>query len=237
MNVIAYSLWGDEPKYTVGAMRNAQQARQLFPGWTCRFYVDTRVPEAVLAKLDALDNTEIVEMGIESDWRALFWRFRAAADEDVEVLLSRDTDSRFSRRETAAIDDWLAGDRDFHIMRDHPFHSRWPILGGLWGVRSGLMADMSTLVDAFLRDDYPALWGVDQYFLGKVVHPRIRARALVHDDLSPTLDWDSPSERRRFPLARDGYAFVGQAFDQDDRPSQEHLAILRHHLASSEGAG
>ena len=29
--VIGFSLWGDNPKYTVGATRNAQLARKIYP--------------------------------------------------------------------------------------------------------------------------------------------------------------------------------------------------------------
>jgi hypothetical protein len=234
--LIAYSLWGDSPKYTVGAVKNAILARQYYPGWTCRFYVDTRVPDEVLIELDGFENTEIVEMGVESDWRALFWRFQPVAEESVEVLLSRDTDSRFSAREKAAVDEWLGSDKDFHIMRDHPFHSRWPILGGIWGVRKGLLTNMSKLVDSFMRDDCPSQWGVDQFFLGKVVHPQVRRKALVHDDLSPALEWDNLSERRNFPVPREGYNFVGQVFDENENTVPEHLEVLKTFLTARGGA-
>ena len=40
MKVISFSLWGDNPKYTIGAMRKAELAATWYKGWKCRFYCD-----------------------------------------------------------------------------------------------------------------------------------------------------------------------------------------------------
>ena len=40
--VIAMTLYGNNPRYTYGAIRNAQMAPITFPGWTLRIYVDKR---------------------------------------------------------------------------------------------------------------------------------------------------------------------------------------------------
>jgi len=45
----------------------------------------------------------------------MFWRFWAADDPEVGIMLSRDCDSRISDREIAAINEWLESDKDFHI--------------------------------------------------------------------------------------------------------------------------
>jgi hypothetical protein len=50
--VIAYSLYGSNPKYVLGAERNAVLIHTVFPGWVARFYVDAAtVPETTLAAL------------------------------------------------------------------------------------------------------------------------------------------------------------------------------------------
>merc|ERR1711976_480857 len=64
----------------------------------------------------------------------LIWRFFPILDQDVDVLLVRDLDSHISRREVSAVNEFLNSSKDFHIMRDHPFHIQ-PIMGGLWGIR------------------------------------------------------------------------------------------------------
>jgi len=58
-------------------------------------------------------------------------------DESVDKFIVRDSDSRFTPRDAAAVADWLkqGADYAFHCIRDHPSHSWYPISGGLWGGR------------------------------------------------------------------------------------------------------
>ena len=43
--VIAFSLWGAQPRYLRGALDNVLAAAYLYPGWRVRFYVDGSVPQ------------------------------------------------------------------------------------------------------------------------------------------------------------------------------------------------
>jgi len=31
--IISFSLWGDKPMYTIGAIKNAKLAEEIYPGW------------------------------------------------------------------------------------------------------------------------------------------------------------------------------------------------------------
>ena len=68
----------------------------------------------------------------------MFWRFFAHDETDCEYVVFRDADSRISKREKMAVDEWIQSGKSIHIMRDHPYHTV-PILGGMWGCRNGLM--------------------------------------------------------------------------------------------------
>ena len=120
--VIAFSLWGDKPMYTIGAIRNAEISPEIYPGWICRFYIGQSTPNEVVEKLSSLEHVEVVMMPEEGNSIGMFWRFLAASDPEVSVVISRDTDSRLNEREKLAVDQWLASDKIFHIMRDHPAH-------------------------------------------------------------------------------------------------------------------
>jgi hypothetical protein len=73
----------------------------------------------------------------------------------VDVLMSRDSDSRIIPREEAAVREWLASDRIFHIMRDHPYHCI-PILGG-----NSIMVFISTKdYYGIIIDLLIGMWGV-----------------------------------------------------------------------------
>ena len=49
--LISFSLYGDNPKYTEGAVQNVLLANIVYPNWTCRFYVDNSVPKKITDEL------------------------------------------------------------------------------------------------------------------------------------------------------------------------------------------
>ena len=135
-NVISFSLWGDNPTYNVGAIKNAEQALIIYPGFECWFYIHKdSVPADTINKLKNMPNTRIfLKTGDLNKIKPMMWRFEAIDEPEVEIMLSRDTDTRFLIREKLAVDEWLSSNNLFHIMRDHPHH-KFCILGGMFGTR------------------------------------------------------------------------------------------------------
>ena len=203
--VIGFSLWGDDPKYTVGAVRNAQLAPEIYPGWECHFYVGDGVPQAYIDKLSA-DNTVILMDG--SGWNATFWRFLSA--EKADVFISRDTDSRLNPREKAAVDEWLASDKDFHIMRDHPYHQT-ESLAGMWGCRNGILGGIRDMVFNYDMRDYDQTYQNDQNFLREIIYPLVVDNSMVHDE------YFMDPNKRPFPVKRQFAGdFVGQVYNEHE---------------------
>jgi hypothetical protein len=219
--VIGFSVWGDNPKYTIGAIKNAKLAKELFPDWICYFYIGKSTPTNIVDELKSFDNTHIIEMGENGNWEGMFWRFLPIDDEDVDVLISRDTDSRLSMREKLAIDEWLSTKQKFHIMRDHPSHGV-PILGGMWGARKGAITNIKKLIEEYTKGDY---WQVDQNFLRDVIYPIIRYNSITHDDIFKFegTSFDFPSERI-------DYEFIGQVYDENDNETIEYKESLKRFL-------
>jgi len=135
-NIISFSLWGNEPMYTIGAIRNAELAETVYPDWICRFYIGDDVAEDIVDKLKSFDNTEVIVMkDEENDWQGTLWRFNAiTSNDDADYVIFRDTDSRLSDREFEAVLEWKNSGKYFHIMRDHPYHTE-AILAGMWGCK------------------------------------------------------------------------------------------------------
>ncbi len=71
----------------------------------------------------------------------LFWRFLVEDDPDVDFFLVRDADSVMNIKECAAVEDWLASGKAFHVMRDLPIHAEL-ILAGMWGAHRGNIGNM-----------------------------------------------------------------------------------------------
>jgi len=176
-NIISFSLWGSESFYFNGCIENIELAKEIYPGWTVRFYCDSKVDKSFLDKLESKGAQVIVMDTITNNWEGLFWRFMPASETNVDVFISRDIDSRLNYREKAAVDEWLVSDKKLHCMRDHLEHNV-PILGGMWGCKKGLIPDIGAEVASWGKYDYK---GCDQDFLRERIWESFRSEAIVHD--------------------------------------------------------
>ena len=175
--VVAFSLWGTSDIYQKGAMDAIAQVNLSYPGWEARFYLGEDVPPAVRQEL--IDRGAVVFEGPRwGPWAGMFWRFLAASDPEVGVMISRDVDTRILPREVEAVNEWLASGRTLHIMRDHPRHEM-PIMGGMWGCRTPRLRDMEEMI---LKWGKCAKYGCDQEFLGRVVYPRFQDDSWIHSE-------------------------------------------------------
>ncbi len=184
-NIIAFSLWGTNQRYMQGMLRNAILARDIYPGWRCRVYCDSSVPDEFLAQLQQ-HGTQIARMQPPKHYFAgLFWRFAVSDDPSVNRFLVRDADSVINVKERVAVDAWLASDRYFHVMRDFYSHTE-VIHAGLWGGVAGVLPPMNKLLAQFNTAQTPTRT-YDQVFLREVVWPTVRQNVLIHDSVHSVL--------------------------------------------------
>ena len=176
--ILSFSLWGDNPTYNIGAIKNAEQAKTLYPEFECWFYIHESVPKETIDILKAMSNTKIIiKTGDLNKNKPMMWRFEAIDDPDVEIMMSRDTDTRFTQREILAVNEWLNSDTIFHIMRDHPHHN-FCILGGMFGTKKiKEIPSWNSIMNTFSQTgdrDY------DQTFLANVIYPIIKNNSTIH---------------------------------------------------------
>ncbi|MFZ2167327.1 MAG: hypothetical protein WAV50_00485 [Minisyncoccia bacterium] len=136
MKLITFSLFGNQEIYCKGAVENARLAQELYPGWVARFYIADDVPEAYIRQI-AAHGAQVVRCERKNAYDGLLWRFRTLTEDDIEVWVSRDCDSRLSPREKAAVDEWLATNKSLHVMRDAYNHT-YPIMAGMFGIQNTL---------------------------------------------------------------------------------------------------
>jgi hypothetical protein len=215
--IISFSLWGNNPIYTIGAIRNAELSPIIYPNWICRFYIGKSTNIEIVEKLKQFSHVEVVEMEVDGDWTGMFWRFYPTSEEDVDVMISRDCDSRLSEREKLAVDEWLTSDKGFHIMRDHPYHNT-AILGGMWGSKKEVLPQMKKLIDEYIKGSF---WQVDQNFLREEIYPIIKDNSFIHDEFMKFETWS-----KLFPSERKNKEFVGDVFDSNNVRHPEYYKYL-----------
>jgi len=180
-NVISYSLFGDQAKYCQGAIQNAVLAEHLFPCWSVWVYCDTTVPEVVRNRLSKAGARVIVRKPPQHRYHALLWRFEVADDHSVARYIVRDCDALLSIKERMAVDEWIASEKHFHIIRDFHTHAEL-ILAGLWGGVHGALPSMRDMLMDYCRSKIPVRH-IDQHFLRACVWPTAKQSVLIHDSL------------------------------------------------------
>ena len=157
--VISYVFYGDSEsknhktrRYFDGIKSNLELMKKLYgSSWIMRLYYDLDPadhqlmlqlcdlacadPQLDLCNVRSLPGTPVVDA---SSMFAMNWRFFPTLDPQVDILLSRDLDSRISQREVDAVTEWMESGKLVHVMRDHPQHNT-PMLGGMWATRMDIV--------------------------------------------------------------------------------------------------
>lgn len=229
-HVVAFSLYGTDPRYVKGGLLNVEAYRQHFPEYVCRFYVAEDVPAATVGELRSA-GAEIAVMaarGIDATY--MFWRFLASEDLSKRRFLIRDIDSAASARERALHDRWIASGRKWWILRDHYSHAM-RMMGGMWGGHTSAQL-ISPLLPRLWR--YGNHYNRDQKFLSDALYPRIRHDAEVQDIIRRFPDEDVT------PHSVDAaeYSFVGEiATDPETRARWRREFRQAHELHTSRHGG
>ena len=223
--VVSYSLYGNNRRYTDGAIANAERMLTIYPKWTMYVYFDNSVPLNIIQQLTQYRSVSLVNMTGSPFINKMSWRFLVAADTEVERYVVRDIDSRLSLREKAAVDEWIESQKKFHVMRDHPSHSHYTMSGGMWGgTRDALPNINSLLIQRTMSNVYIE----DMNFLDSVVWNIARQCVLQHDSFfCGKFGADHP-----FPTKRVGFEHVGSVY-LDGRMRQIDVDILKNETLKS----
>lgn len=207
MKIISVSLWGSNPRYCEGAIINAKIAKELFPDWRYRVYIGSSVPEQYFKALEDMKNVDLYHVDESISGYGMFWRFNAIFESDDNIMICRDSDTRLIEREKKCIDEWLDSDKTYSIIRDHPRHFDFPIIGTMWGMKGKFCIENLKSMKLYERN---FVYGVDQNWLADVVWPIAKNNALIHEIGNDS--WFSKEREQNNPI------FVGQGYYENNTP-------------------
>lgn len=218
MKYVSFSLWGNNPLYNIGAIRNSELIKTIYPDWKMVVYYDKSVPKNTIDELIKND-VNVISMD-DSDIFPSFWRFLIADKEDCEYAVFRDCDSRISVREKLAVDEWVNSNKKIHVMRDHPAHripfgsTKLGILAGMWGIK-GNVIEIENLIREFITNKKDG-YGIDQSFLS-IIFQQFFDDRYTHDEFF---------EKKPFPIKRTDKRFIGERINIDETPlTNDHLCL------------
>jgi len=216
--VISYSLWGNIDKYKIGAIKNVELAKILFPDWKVRIYLSTNS----IFKYES-DNLEVIYRTETQSQEGCFWRFEACDSDDIVII--RDLDDRLSERHKFVVDEWISSEKDIHIIRDHPNHL-YPVMAGLWGCRNGILRGIKNNIDNWSNKDY---YTTDQEFLKNIIYNSKFINTLfIHDPYHKPIGLE-----KDINLERKDYEFLGDTFDEKDCRVEEYWRIIQKNQQSN----
>ncbi|KAI9562681.1 hypothetical protein GHT06_010135 [Daphnia sinensis] len=210
-------------------------SRQMYPGWIVRIYHNFRNESewerSVLNQLDNLkcqfDHVDLcsvpeliaripaltpVDPALLRGLNPRMLRFLVMLDPNVDVFISRDTDSVIWRREVDAVNEWLSSNYTFHLMRDHRKHNHL-ILAGMWGAKLDQRRDlMEGLTRALIVAGQGGDKHTDQNSLNNILWPTAQFDVMAHDSYqcqNNQMLSKSPLKVYPFPTMRNGSYYVG----------------------------
>lgn len=222
MKVISFSLWGNKSIYQVGSIRNAKQAKEFYPDFECWFYIhEPTVPIDIIKKLQEFDNVKIIyKNGDLLKVKPRMWRFEAIDEPNIDLIMSRDVDTKILLREKLVVDEWIKSNKLLHIMRDHPWH-KYRIQGGMFGVKKSNIIWKDKINNFIQENEYI----YDQDFLQDVIYPLYKDNCIIHASFNKFNDEDCLN----FPIDhnQDDYRFIGEYVYDDESRNKQNIEELK----------
>jgi hypothetical protein len=221
MKQISYTLFGNQPKYYVGAEKNILLNKTLLPDWETVIYYhkDNILPNTIekLTELGGLliDISEFRFSDKETIHYPYFWRFFTFLNNGISIV--RDLDSRISLREVEYINRWLNSDCDYFIIRDHPWHS--PVPSGLFGIKGKIFDFENHFIDFINKSDLR--WGTDQEIL-QLYMEKINKSNIFYCGLDK-IETYIPRDDKNF--------FIGMQIDENDKPLSPQAEVALSFLS------
>ena len=201
MKIFAMSVWGDNPRYIVGARRQIELAREFYPDFAVRLYTDN---------VSNFKNEKDIEIVDRSNCaNGVFWRFEPLFESEDNIVIVRDTDGRITIREQMAVNEWLESTKTFHTFRDHEAHYEFPIIACAFGYKGKLENRILDVMKKFISN--PFYYTNDQVFLRDIVFPVVRYSALIH---CMKEGWFADTRQKLV----NKYDFCGNGYDENDMP-------------------
>ena len=201
MKIVSMSVWGDNPRYIVGAKRQAELSKEFYPEWKVRIYTDN------ISNFTPDDSIEIIDR--KGYKNGVFWRFEPLFESEDNIVIVRDTDGRITVREQMAVNEWLNRDETFHTFRDHESHYEFPIIACAFGYKGRLEDSLLNVMTSFINN--PFYYTNDQVYLRDFVFPIVKYNCLIH---SMYEGWFGDTRKQ----LKNKYSFCGNGFNENDMP-------------------
>ena len=208
VKVISFCIFGNNIKYCQGLIDNLEIIKNKLPNFETWIYCGNDVPKDYIEKYS---NYKIRLIYPEEQGNKLTsHRIFPIDDPDVDLLFSRDSDSRINERDLYCMNEFINSDKLFHIIRDNVWHRQKRICGGLFGIKKGLIK--FNIKEKYLEYFNNGEYGSDEIFFENYIYIYVKDKLLIHSDIISFNDEPYPNEIK---IKYDGINFVGNVYEYD----------------------
>jgi hypothetical protein len=172
-NIFSFCIYGSNPKYVEGMVKNLEQIRHYYPTFQTWIVVGNDVPSEYIEKYQSFPNVKLTHYPLTGG-RLTTFRFFPIDNQYVACMIVRDADSRITERDRECIRRFLESDFTVYTIRDHYYH-KCPLMSGQWGIKRisthpsfQLEAGYNELKDKLSSVDY---YGNDEYYTRHYIFP------------------------------------------------------------------
>lgn len=216
---VSFSLFGHDMKYYVGAYQNCKLFGELLPDWGVNifYHKDNSIMEEIkkLKKLKCnLIDVSTININLTKNLTDFpipyFWRFFSFFNDDINI--SRDLDSRLTEREVEYIKRWVEGEKNYFVIRDHPWHSQYP--AGLFGMKRN-KNNFKIFCENYLNSNI-LQWGDDQTILEQY----------MENTPQSDIEYCGYDKEETYIQRNDKSTFIGIQLDDNNQPTEHALKSL-----------
>lgn len=222
MKVISFCIYGDKKKYRKGLLENIEIINKELPDFHIHIAAGNDIEEEYINLLKSYNNVIVISQNFTGHMMMIY-RILYFDRNEVDVLFSRDSDSRIDERDIWCMNEFIKSDSLIHIIRDHPEHTMH-IMGGMCGFKR-IGENKIKFSEAFIEYVNTLFnnnfYGIDQIFL--VDFYKIPVKKLIHSNgISILNETIVPIE----PVLKDKVSFIGNTIDYDDNDNRVYIYSL-----------
>lgn len=219
-NIFSYCLYGNQKKYCLGMLKNIQQIEELFPNFEIYIHLGNDVPNHYVEEYIKYDKVKLIKYDC-TGIILMTYRFFSYDDIDVDMMLLRDADSRFTERDVWIINDFVKSNDNIFTIRDHPYHTA-KIMGGQSGFRNIDINFKDIFENEWKNTNGNAVYWYDQKFLDFAVYKRFIDNFIVYTN-NNKLIYNKEKWKKILVPRQNDFDFCGNVvlFDKNDNETYE----------------
>ena len=206
--VFSVCLWGDLPMYNVGVIKNAELCKLYYPAFEYWVYIHKpSVPTETIEKLIKYKHVKLIYKE-HFNTSPYTWRFEAIDEPNVDIMLSRNINTRILYREVNIINEWILSGKSFNIIRDHPLHTD-KIMGGMFGTKKIKNICWKDLINKYIKDKNVN----SNQILSNYIYPLIKNDVSIYSNF-----FKDTNETKQILTTYNEYInFIGEKVDENDK--------------------